>query len=313
MGAFARAAGFAGHLVDRWRQSRGSESTGARRLLYRVTNPLRVLVAGLSDRPEAYVSTAPSPQHALDLFEGEWSSALPAPYNAYRAGRLPLFADSRLEWALEAMGGVADRTVIELGPLEGSHTYLLERRGARSITAIEAHPHAYLRCLVVKEILGLTRARFLLGDFVSYLRESDGLSADVGIASGVLYHLPEPIELVALLARTCQSVYLWTHYFDEAPLTRRPNVGARFEPPVRRTVLGFEHAVHPYSYQADRYRASFCGGARRSACWLDRQTLLDALTHFGFRHVQVGLEEPDHIHGPALAIVARKNPANGQR
>ena len=53
-----------------------------------------------------------------------------------------VFADARLEWGLAALGGVADRTVLELGPMEGSHTYLLEQKGARAITAVEALPYS---------------------------------------------------------------------------------------------------------------------------------------------------------------------------
>ena len=77
------------------------------------------------------------------------------------------------------------RTVLELGPLEAGHSYLLERLGAAEIVGIEANTRAYLRCLVVKEILGLGRARFLCGEFVSYLRTSDR-RFDLAVASGVL-------------------------------------------------------------------------------------------------------------------------------
>lgn len=295
-------------LLQRWRearQARGVESTGVRRRLYQLTSPLRRLAAALRSRPVTLVDAAPSPQHALDLFRGEWAGALPPPCDGYEAGQLPLFADARLEWAIGELGGVSGRTVLECGPMEGSHTWLLEQRGARQITAIEAHPRAFLRALVAKEVLGLTRARFLLGDFVKHLQTSEA-RFDVGVASGVLYHMPEPVELLALLAKACDSLFLWTHYYDASHLVRRPNVDARFAPPQTRTVRGFTHDVHPYFYQAERYQASFCGGMRPSAAWLDRDTLLACLRVMGFSTITVGFEEADHIHGPALALVARK-------
>lgn len=298
-------------LLNRWRaarQARGVESTGVRRRLHQLASPLRRLAAASRSRPVALVDAAPSPQHALDLFRGEWAGALPAPCDGYEAGRLPLFADAPLEWAIGELGGVSGRTVLECGPMEGSHTWLLEQRGARSITAVEAHPRAYLRALVAKEVLGLTRARFLLGDFVKYLQTTD-TRFDVGIASGVLYHMPEPVELLALLARACDGVYLWTHYFDAGQLVRRPNVEARFKPPQTRTVHGFTHEVHPYFYEAERYRASFCGGTRPSSAWLDRETLLGCLRFLGFSSIAIAFEQADHIHGPTLALVAKKSHA----
>ena len=298
---------FAGvdRLLDRWRRSRGVESTGVRRRFHRAINPFRRLAASLSRQSVPLVTDAPSPQHALDLFRGEWAGALPAPFDGLRAGTLPLFADTRLEWGLAALGGVVDRTVLELGPMEGSHTYLIEQHGARAITGVEAHPRAYLRALVAKEVLGLTRARFLLGDFVKYLEANPG-RFDLAIASGVLYHMADPVALLALLGRACDGVYLWTHYYDAACISRRPNVDARFEPPVTRTVEGFTHVVHPYNYQQERFHATFCGGVRRSAMWLDRETLIAALKHVGFREVTTAFEEPAHIHGPSVALVARK-------
>lgn len=297
---------FAGvdRLLDRWRQSRG-ESTGLRRRFHRATFPFRRLAAGLSRKSVPLVTEAPSPQHALDLFRGEWAGGLPPPFDGLRAGTLPLFADDRLEWGLAALGGVADRTVLELGPMEGSHTYLLEQHGARAITGVEAHPRAYLRALVVKEVVGLTRARFLLGDFVKYLETNPG-RFDLAVASGVLYHMADPVALLALLGRACDGLYLWTHYYDAAFVPGRPNVDARFEPPVTRTVEGFTHVVHPYVYQHERFQATFCGGVQRSAMWLDRETLIAALRHVGFREVTTAFEEPAHIHGPSLALVARK-------
>jgi hypothetical protein len=292
-------------LLDRWRQARGVESTGLRRRWHRLVAPVRRLAAGLGTRPVALIEAAPSPQNALDLFRGEWAGALPAPFDGYRAGALPLFADRRLEWGLRELGGAEGRRVLELGPMEGSHTYLLERHGARAITAVEAHPRAFLRALVLKEVLGLTRARFLLGDFVKYLETTDD-RFDLGVASGVLYHMADPVALLVHLARVCDGLYLWTHYYDAHFIVRRPNVDARFEPLVARTVHGFEHAVYPYFYDAERYRPSFCGGPLTSSVWLDRDTLVAALRHVGFTQVATAFEEPDHIHGPSMALVARK-------
>jgi hypothetical protein len=60
-------------------------------------------------------------------------------------------------------GRLDDMSLLELGPLEGAHTYQLEKLGAKSILAIEANVEAFLKCLITKEITGLQVAKFMLG------------------------------------------------------------------------------------------------------------------------------------------------------
>src|SRR5579862_3723444 len=112
---------------------------------------------------DAYVREVPSGANALRIFEGEWTSRLPEPY-ADASGSAALFEDPRIRWGIEQLGGVAGFDVLELGPLEAAHTSMVEAAGAASITAVEGNTRAFLRCLIVKELLGLTRSRFLLGD-----------------------------------------------------------------------------------------------------------------------------------------------------
>src|SRR5262245_54278567 len=129
-------------------------------------------VKALSNVLNDYVLATPSDQHAIDIFKGEWSSQLPGEWKELKAGTIQLFEDSRIIWAAEQLGGFKGQRVIELGPLEAGHTYMVESLGAESILAIEGKKGAYLRCLIVKEILNLRRSRFVLGDFVSFLREN---------------------------------------------------------------------------------------------------------------------------------------------
>jgi predicted RNA methylase len=121
---------------------------------------------------DQYISSAPSPQNALDIFKDEWSSKLPAYLYELESGSVPLFSDARIEWVVNQLGSFEHKTVLELGPLEGGHTYMLERFGAASITSIEANTRAYLKCLIVKEVLGLNRVKFLCGDFIEFLRNN---------------------------------------------------------------------------------------------------------------------------------------------
>jgi hypothetical protein len=279
-----------------------------RRLFWRVGGVAKIQWARLrrARLNDDYETRAPSPQHALDLFPGEWSSALPPGHDGLVAGTIPLYADVWLHWALERLGGVQGQRVLELGPLEGAHSWLLASRGAAAVTAIEANRRAYLKCLVMKEIVGTERVRVLLGDCAAHLAEPPDPRYDLAVASGVLYHMADPVTLLARLARAADRLYLYTCYYDAPTIDARPQLAARFRGSEAREVEGFRHRLYVHSYQAARFHPAFCGGPAPTSRWLSREDLLGALRHVGFTDIEIGLDEPAHPNGPVLALVARQ-------
>jgi hypothetical protein len=258
---------------------------------------------------EQYVRSAPSPQNALDIFQGEWSSRLPEPFLECQAGPLPLFTDPRIYWGVAELGGVAGQTVLELGPLEGGHSYMLERLGAADVLAIEANTRAYLRCLVVKEILGLKRTRFLCGDFMEYFR-SNRMRFDVAILSGVLYHLRNPVQLLAYAAETSERLLIWTHYHDQDAIAKNPDLARRFVEARTAEEAGFRHTLHVQAYGEALRLKNYCAGTAEYSCWLNRHDILAALRHLGFTDLRINFEQTVHPHGPSFAIAALR-PARG--
>ena len=255
---------------------------------------------------DGYVESAPGPQSTLDIFRGEWSSALPAPLSNCTAGPVGLFDDDRVKWFMKEIGGVAGKTVLELGPLEGGHTYMLEKAGALKITGIEANSRAFLKCLIVKELLGLQRSCFLCGDFMEYLREA-GPNFDVCLAAGVLYHVQNPAELLALLARRCTGhLLLWTHYYDKELVAFNPELATRFTAAAKSEHAGFRYTLYRQEYRTDLKRPGFCGGSKATSQWLSREDILNCLSHFGFHDFRIGFDEPRHPRGPAFAVVAAR-------
>lgn len=253
---------------------------------------------------DEYVTSTPSPQNAVDLFAGEWSSQLPAPLQHVQAGPLPLFDDARVTWAIECFGGVAGSRVLELGPLEGGHTYQLHAAGA-DIVAVEAQGRAYLKCLIAKELLGIPRARFLLGDFTPYLRSTEE-RFDMCFASGVLYHMRNPVETIALTAKVATKLFLWTHVYDKDVITSSELLAPRFPSHEPATHQGFAHTLYRFEYAEALHRNGFCGGSAPFSNWLTRADLLAALEHFGWTVTNIGFDTPDHPHGPALALTATR-------
>lgn len=250
-----------------------------------------------------YVRSAPCPQNALDIFQGEWSSALPGEYASLRAGESRLFEDDRITWAAEALGGFEGRTVLELGPLEGGHTYMIEKLGAASVVAVEANVRAYLKCLITKELLGLRRCRFLCGDLMEYLR-TDPTRFDICIASGVLYHMRRPVDLLALLAARTDRLFLWTHYYDPAAIARNGPVAERFTGSAPADHAGFRHTLHRYEYRQALEWNGFCGGSESYSHWMEREAILACLRWLGFDELRIGFEDPDFPHGPCFGVAA---------
>jgi Protein of unknown function (DUF1698) len=249
---------------------------------------------------DRYIDSAPSPQNAINIFKGEWSSRLPGSYANLSAGQIRLFEDDRIQWAISEFGDVGDRTVLELGPLEGGHSYMLEKAGFGSVLAIEGNTRAYLKCLVIKEMLRLSRVQFLCGDFVEYLRHAS-VRFDCVLASGVLYHMIQPVELLSLLSHTTDRLFLWTHYYDP----RHPK-SRRFRVPREVEYAGFKHTLYPQEYGPSLVRGGFCGGSRPFSHWMTRDDILACLQFFGFDSIRTNFEELHHSNGPAFALVATR-------
>ena len=259
-----------------------------------------------TERP--FVLTPPSPQNAIDLFAGEWASRFPVAGPALQAGNVPLFEDPRLTWADGALRelsghGFSGQSVLELGPLEAGHTYMLAQLGAQEVIAVEANAHAYLKCLVAKEVLDIPRAHFLLGDALGYMRTVDR-TFDVGVACGFLYHMAEPVEAIALLARCCRRVFIWTVFYDESLFVKQPALAPQFGPPRAANFGGFAHTVFPQYYGDGIDYRKFRGGVQPSCCWMKSAEIIAALRHFGF--TSVTSHEEENPYGKAISVVGVK-------
>jgi hypothetical protein len=230
---------------------------------------------------------------------------MPEPFSTLHAGNIGLCEDPRIVWAIAELGGMQRKTVLELGPLEGAHPYMLERAGAASILSIEANPEAYLKCLIFKETVSLERTRFMCGDFIQYLRNSPP-RFDAAIASGVLYHMVEPAELIHLLSRITGQLYLWTHYYDSKLIAADRNLAAMFTGRRQTDYRGFRHTLFRYEYWGSFGARRFCGGSRPHAHWMTREDILKCLEYFGFTEIRTNFEATGHPDGPAFSVVARQ-------
>lgn len=253
---------------------------------------------------DEYITDVPTAQNAINLFSGEWTSQFPD-WAKVTAGTMGLYSDPRVAWAISALGGVRGMDVLELGPLEAAHTYMLVEAGAGSVLSIEANPRNYMKCLIAKEVLAL-RARFLLGDFNRFLSETDR-RFDLCFCAGVLYHMVDPIQTLLNISKISKHLYIWTHYYDETILTANQYLGHYFDVELSSRV----HGHHSYTYVTRNYRealetATYCGGIAPTSSWMLRHELLMVLESLGYADIQIEHEMPDHPHGPCFSILARK-------
>lgn len=250
---------------------------------------------------------APHPQNAVDLLRGAWLGTMPAALGLAAGHVTDLNDDARMHWLIERLGGLQGRDVLELGPLEAAHTAMLLQGGARSVLAIEANRRAYLKCLVAKEVRGLSGASFVLGDFMGFF-EQDRRRWPLIVACGVLYHMADPLRLLEHLAARTDALYLWTHVIDDDAMPqgdpRRALVASVEDIAWRGRTVRYHRRV-PYGPAQDE-DPTFCGGVVHAAAWMERRALLQVLAALGFEDVQIAHDEATHPAGPALSILARR-------
>lgn len=265
----------------------------------------RVMLLMRPDVSKAHVRSAPAPQNAVRIFPGEWASRLPPPLDTIDAGSATLFEDARIHWALEQLGGVRGKTILDLGPLEGGHPYMFEQAGAAEVVGIESNPRAFLKCLITKELLGLRRVSYQCGDFMEYLRHPHR-RFDVINASGILYHQQNPAELLALVCRTADAVILWTTYYDEASITKLPRANARFPGSSEHEYERFRYRAYRHEYLHSVKMPGFCGAGASYSNWMERAAILDCLREFGMPNIRIAFENLTHPNGPSFNLLATR-------
>lgn len=259
--------------------------------------------AAVNESFEQYEAGLPTHQKAIDALPG-WNSAFP-PQFGLTAGTHHLYADPRLEWAISKYGDMSGKRVLEVGPLEGMHTYRLSKENPSVIEAIEANKPCFFRCLVTKQIMNTERAVFYLGDIQEWLKLPRE-PYDLAIASGVLYHMPDPADFLRALAAQSRAVFIWTHYFDDEAMPRTDVRRAPFsESYETRNIDGFEVNYYERHYQDANKNAVFCGGLKDKHYWMRKSDIIELLRAFGLGNISIEHDNPNHPGGPSFSIFAR--------
>lgn len=251
----------------------------------------------------SFSAEVPGHQPALDIFQGGWSVKLPHDLGL-TAGSQEHFNDPRIAWSGPRIGGFSGKKILELGPFEAYNTCEMERLGAE-VTAIEGSADNFFKCLIMKNLFNL-RATFLHGDFNRY-EMRHGEQYDVVWASGVLYHMTDPVEFLRNATKLAKQIFIWTQYFDANVLTdRHPSIG-HFD--VSRNVHmelgGRVITLHWRSYLHIDDNGLFSGGSEKFSYWMELADIVHVLSVLGFGNISMGVNNPSFPPGPACFFLAK--------
>jgi Methyltransferase domain len=251
---------------------------------------------------DLYSLDTPSHQLGFSILEGAWLSDVPG----YGLGHSPLFDDHRINWLSTQDGGFSGKNILELGPLEGGHTYMMANGGAAQILAVESNSRAFLKCLLVQNALKFN-AQFMYGDFRQLLAKREQ-KFDLVLASGVLYHMSDPVTLLEDIAHASDSVCLWTHYYH--PEVAKTNEWMQRHLSATPTISEFhgrEIITHRNEYLGLVDDTKFAGGSSPYSQWMTRESLLGVLADLGMT-VVIGREDYDHASGASILLYATRIP-----
>jgi hypothetical protein len=199
-------------------------------------------------------------------------------------GAISAVGDARVEQFFRFAPKAA--TILELGSLEGAHTFILAQRpGVRRVLALEGREFNLRKARFVQQLLHVPNAEFAQAN----LEDSDLAvfgKFDAVFCSGLIYHLPEPWKLISQLPALAPNLFIWTHHAADAD--------------AEIISEGLQGKLHPEGGAADPL-----SGMSATATWLTLESLITSLTQSGYASVQVIDNDPTHVNGPAVTIGAR--------
>jgi hypothetical protein len=231
---------------------------------------------------------------AFEAFDN-WTSVVH--YDGRRYGsNQPIVTDHMSHiFELHQVVTIKGKRVLELGPFEATNTKQLVDLGAKSIVAIEANTEFYLKCLLVKNELNLDNVEIIYGDCVKVMSDPDFCARpwfDLCFASGILYHMKDPLYFIDLICGTAPQIYIWSQFAtDDSPT----GPWTELRDGENRT-----YTARWNSYSEKKH----WGGVAEGAFWLTEESMLRAFRDRGFSPVRVKYSQNDI--GKAISFVAQR-------
>jgi len=190
--------------------------------------------------------------------------------------------DRRVQQFLERFPNV--RTILELGSLEGGHTFMLARhQGVERVLAIEGRLANIDKAKFIGSLLGISNVQFKHANLEQSQLQSFGYF-DAIFCCGLLYHLTEPWKLLSQAPLVAPSLFVWTVYAneDEATIEIEGLRGREY------TEGGLNEPL---------------SGLSPKSTWLTLPSLLELLKRSGYGDIEI-LEKSQNPNGPAVSLAA---------
>ena len=200
-------------------------------------------------------------------------------------GDYQVINDRRVQQFLERFPNV--RTILELGSLEGGHTFALARQpGVERILAIEARAANIEKAKFIGSLFGVSNVQFKQANLEQSQLATLGYFYAI-FCCGLLYHLPEPWKLISQLPLVAPSLFVWTVYAEENEATIEID-----------GLLGREYVEGGLNEPLS--------GLSPKSIWLTLPSLLEALKRSGYRQIEI-IEKAQNPNGPAVSLAASLN------
>jgi len=176
-------------------------------------------------------------------------------------------------------------TILELGSLEGAHSFILAQHpGVKRVVALEGREANLRKARFVQGLLQAGNVEFAQTDLEHAELASFG-KFDAVFCCGLLYHLPKPWKLIDQLPAVAPSLFIWTQYAAE---TEAHDVGHG----LRGKIHGEGGPNEPLS------------GLSPTATWLTLDSLRRVLAASGYRKIEIIRDDVSHPNGPAVTLAA---------
>jgi SAM-dependent methyltransferase len=180
------------------------------------------------------------------------------------------------------------RTVLELGSLEGGHTFPLAACPTIDrVVAVEGRRENMERAEFVRVVLNEVKITFVNANLEIVPLSAFG-QFDAIFCSGLLYHLPEPWKLIRQCGELVNRLFLATRYAREGEATEL------IENRYRSQIYNEGGPDEPLS------------GLSPSSRWLTLASLITMLGDVGYEKIQLLHHNMEHSQGPGIVIAASR-------
>ena len=239
-----------------------------------------------------FVHEYPDDKNSYKLREGKWK------FDFDRLSREEIdhfmrTVDNRPLRCAELFPGFSDFRIAEFGPSDGYNAAQLEIYGATDITSFEANVDAFLRCVILKNTLNL-KTKFMLGDFLEFTKDT-AERFDLAYASGVLYHLLDPVSFLVDCGRIANHLFIWSLYYDESAIDSKPEERARFNGIETRTINDESFTYYTRFVEAGTEALpKYQGAINDRSVWMTIDDIRKAIKLAGFEIIE---EVPANLQG----------------